>query len=66
MIDPGYFHAAVTVLAGLILAGTAHFVVRWLKKKADNTETQIDNILLEAVGGPLVVGIIASLRSMRP
>ena len=59
MIDPGYFHAAVTVLAGLILAGTAHFVVRWLKKKADNTETQIDNILLEAVGGPLVVGIIA-------
>jgi len=59
MIVPGYFHAAVTVLAGLILAGTAHFVVRWLKKKADNTETQIDNILLEALGGPLVVGIIA-------
>ncbi|WP_292370690.1 mechanosensitive ion channel family protein [Methanoregula sp. UBA64] len=59
MIDPGYFHAAVTVLAGLILAGAAHFVVRWLKKKADTTDTQLDNILLEAIGGPLVVCIVA-------
>jgi MscS family membrane protein len=59
MIDPGYFHAAVTVLAGLILAGAAHFVVRWLKKKADTTDTQLDNILLEALGRPLVVGIVA-------
>lgn len=59
MIDTGYFHAAVTVLAGCILAGVAHIVVRWLKKKADTTDTQLDNIVLEAIGGPLVVGIIA-------
>ncbi|MFA6362663.1 mechanosensitive ion channel family protein [Methanoregula sp.] len=59
MMDPGYFHAAITVIFGLTLAGAAHLVLRWLKKKADATDTQLDNIILNAIGGPLVVAIIA-------
>ncbi len=59
MMDPGYFHAAITVISGLILAGAAHLVIRRLEKKADATDTQLDNIILNAIGGPLVVAIIA-------
>jgi len=59
MMDPGYFHAAITVIFGLVLAGAAHLVIRWLKKKADATDTQLDNIILNAIGGPLVVAIVA-------
>jgi len=58
-MDPSYFHAVITVIAGLVLAGAAHLVIRWLKKKADATDTQLDNIILNAIGGPLVVAIIA-------
>jgi MscS family membrane protein len=58
-MDNGFFYAAVTVAAGLVLAGIAHVIIRWLKKKADATESQLDDIILMAVGTPLVVAIIA-------
>jgi MscS family membrane protein len=59
MMDPGYFHAAITVVVGLILAGAAHLVILWLKKKADEPDTELDNIILNTIGGPLVVAIVA-------
>ncbi|MEN6394932.1 MAG: mechanosensitive ion channel domain-containing protein [Methanoregula sp.] len=59
MIDPGYLNAGITVAAGLILAAAAHVIIHWLKKKADATETELDNIILTAIGGPIVVVIIA-------
>jgi MscS family membrane protein len=58
-MDPGISYASVTVAAGLVLAALAYGIIRWLKKKADTTETKLDDIILLAVGTPLVVAIIA-------
>jgi MscS family membrane protein len=58
-MDHGFLYAAITVVAGLILAGVAHIIIRWLKKRAETTESQLDDIILMAVGTPLVVAIIA-------
>jgi len=58
-MDHGFLYAAITVAAGLVLAGVAHLIVRWLKKKAEATDSQLDDIILMAVGTPLVVAIIA-------
>ncbi|MDO9034755.1 MAG: mechanosensitive ion channel [Methanoregula sp.] len=58
-MDHGFLYAAVTVAAGLVMAGVAHVIVRWLKKKAEATESLLDDIILMAVGRPLIVAIIA-------
>ena len=58
-MDPGFLYAAVTIAAGLVLAGLAHVVIRWLKKRAEATESPLDDIILMALGTPLVVAIIA-------
>ena len=58
-MDPGFLYAAVTIAAGLVLAGLAHIVIRWLKKRAEATESPLDDIILMAIGTPLVVAIIA-------
>jgi len=57
-MDPGVFYAAVTIAIGLILAGIAYGIVRSLKKRAETTETRLDNIILMAVGTPLVIAIV--------
>jgi small-conductance mechanosensitive channel len=57
-MEHGILYAAVTIAAGLVLAGIASGVIRWLKKKADTTATQLDNIILMAVGTPLIIAII--------
>jgi small-conductance mechanosensitive channel len=56
---PGFLYAAMTVAAGLVLAGVAHVVIQWLKKRAEATESPLDDIILMAIGTPLVVAIIA-------
>jgi MscS family membrane protein len=58
-MDHGFFYATVTIAAGLILAGVAHVVIRWLKKRAGTTESRLDDIVLMAVGTPIVIVIIA-------
>ncbi len=58
-MDTGILYGAITVVAGLVLAALAHGVIRWLKKRAEATETLLDDIILLAVGTPLVVAIIA-------
>jgi MscS family membrane protein len=58
-MDSGYFYAAITIAAGLILAGIAHFIIQWLKERAEKTKTRLDDIILMAVGTPVVIGIIA-------
>lgn len=52
-------YAAITILVGFTVAVIAYLVISWLTKKAEQTETQLDNIILAAVGKPLVVVIIA-------
>lgn len=58
-MDSDFFYTAITIAAGLVLAGIAHFIIRWLKERAEKTKTKLDDIILMAVGTPLVVGIIA-------
>lgn len=58
-MDPGTVYAAITIAAGLVLAGIAYGILRWLKQRARATETRLDDIVLLAVGTPLVIAIIA-------
>jgi len=58
-MDHAFLYAIITIIAGVVLAGIAHLIIRWLKKKAEATDTMVDDIILMAVGTPLVVAIIA-------
>ncbi|MDO8874008.1 MAG: mechanosensitive ion channel [Methanoregula sp.] len=58
-MDTNYLYALITVATGLVTAGFAHVIVKWLQKKAGSTDTLLDDIILLAVGKPLVVAIIA-------
>ncbi|PKL57778.1 MAG: mechanosensitive ion channel protein MscS, partial [Methanomicrobiales archaeon HGW-Methanomicrobiales-5] len=58
-MEPNYLYALFTIAAGLIVAGLAHVIVKWLQKKADATDTLLDDIVLLAIGKPLVVAIVA-------
>ena len=58
LMDTGFLYAAITIIVGLAVAGIAYGMVRWLKKKAEATENQLDDIILMAVGTPLVVAIV--------
>jgi len=59
-MEPNYLFALITLAVGLVIAGFAHFIVRWLQKKADATDTLIDDIILLAIGKPLIVAILAA------
>lgn len=58
-METNYLYAAATILAGFVAAGIVHAVIRWLQKKADTTDTLLDDIILASVGKPLVVAILA-------
>ncbi|PKL70718.1 MAG: mechanosensitive ion channel protein MscS [Methanomicrobiales archaeon HGW-Methanomicrobiales-1] len=58
-MDNGFLYATITIAVGVILAGVAYVIVRWLKKHAEATESQLDDIILMAIGTPLIVAIIA-------
>jgi small-conductance mechanosensitive channel len=58
-MENGLLYAIAIIVIGLVLAGIANIIVRWLKKIAETTETQWDDILITAFGTPLQVGIIA-------
>ena len=58
-MDPGILYAALTIIFGLIAAGITHVIICWLTKKASGTESQLDDILLVAIGKPLVITILA-------
>ena len=57
--DLNYLLAAIAVIAGFVIAILARTVVRWLKVKAEETETKWDDIIIAAIGTPLQVTIIA-------
>ena len=52
-------YAGITIAVGLVLAGVAYVGIRWLKKRAEKTASQLDDIILRALGTPLVIAIIA-------
>lgn len=53
-------YAAITIMVGFTAAVIAYLVIGQLKKKAEQTETQLDDIILAAIGKPIVVVIIAA------
>jgi small-conductance mechanosensitive channel len=58
-MDLSLIYAAITIILGLVAAGIAHIIIRWLQKKASTTDSQLDDILLSSIGKPLVITIIA-------
>lgn len=57
-MDDSLLFAIATIVVGILLAGLARGIVRWLKKFAETTETQWDDIIIAAIGTPVQVGII--------
>jgi len=58
-MDDNLLFAIATIVIGILIAGLARGIVRWLKKFAETTETQWDDIIVAAIGTPVQVGIIA-------
>ena len=54
-----YFYAFVTIIIGVVLALIVRGLVHWLKSKAGKTDTQLDDIIIAAIGTPLQVAIVA-------
>ncbi len=50
---------ALIILGGLVGSLVAYQIYRWLSARADLTESQFDDILVLAVGRPLIIGIFA-------
>jgi MscS family membrane protein len=57
-MDISYIYAAGTILCGVLVALIARSVVGWLKARADETETQLDDIIIAAIGTPVQVAIV--------
>ncbi|MFA6362532.1 mechanosensitive ion channel family protein [Methanoregula sp.] len=58
-MDDNLLFAIAIVIVGLVVAGIARFVVKWLEKYAETTETQWDDIIIAAIGTPVQIGIVA-------
>lgn len=53
-----YVWAALTILAGIVVAFLVRASVRWLEAKAEQTETQWDDIIIAALGLPVQITIV--------
>jgi len=58
-MDANYGYAGITIAAGLVAAILTYLVYCWLQRKAEKTETLLDDIILAATGKPLVVAILS-------
>jgi small-conductance mechanosensitive channel len=54
----GEFSAILVICIGIFAALVAHGIYRWLQKRADMTDSKLDDILLLAFGKPLVILIL--------
>jgi small-conductance mechanosensitive channel len=59
ILEINYLYAAATIIFGVLLALIARTVVRWLETKAGKTDTQLDDIIIAAIGTPVQVAIVA-------
>jgi MscS family membrane protein len=57
-VDINYLYAAGTIIFGILLALMARSLVGWLKARADETETQLDDIVIAAIGTPVQFAIV--------
>ncbi|MDD5142678.1 mechanosensitive ion channel family protein [Methanoregula sp.] len=51
-------YASITIVIGLVIAAIAYGILWWLKKKAEQTTTHLDEIVLNAVSTPLLIWIV--------
>ncbi len=51
-------YGSATILAGIVAAFVVHEVFRWLQKRADLTESKLDDIVLYSLDKPLSIAII--------
>ena len=58
-METALIYAILTVIIGIVVAILVRTIVRWLKKYAETTRTQWDDIVVAAIGTPVQVGIIA-------
>jgi len=58
-METALIYAIVTIIIGIIVAGLVRGIVRFLKKYAETTQTQWDDIIIAAIGAPVQVGIVA-------
>jgi small-conductance mechanosensitive channel len=58
MVLPGFVTAAAVIIFGVVVALIVRFTVRWLKKRATCTESKLDDLIVMAIGTPVVVAII--------
>lgn len=54
----GNMLAVLIVLAGVTVAVALFYLVKWLQKKAESTENQLDDIILGALGKPAVITVM--------
>jgi len=58
ILEMNYIYAAAIIIFGVLLALIARTVVRWLETKAGKTDTQLDDIIIAAIGTPLQIVIV--------
>lgn len=54
------FEALLILIIGIFGAVLAHLVIRWMKNKAQYTQTQLDDIILASISKPVIVTILAT------
>jgi MscS family membrane protein len=54
----GNFLAVIILFTGILIAGAMFITVRWLGKKADMTESRIDDIIIASIGTPAVIAVL--------
>jgi MscS family membrane protein len=54
-MDPALIDSYIYVGTGIIASGIIHIVFIWLKKRAEQTETKMDDLLVHSLGRPLVM-----------
>ncbi|PKG32513.1 MAG: mechanosensitive ion channel protein MscS [Methanoregula sp.] len=57
-LQPNSIFAALTILAGIVIAFFVRAFVRWLEAKAETTDTKWDDILISALGLPVQITIV--------
>jgi small-conductance mechanosensitive channel len=59
-MNEGIIYAGATLIIGICIAGIAHFVIGWLRKKAETTKTRLDDILLQSTERPIIAFILVT------
>jgi MscS family membrane protein len=54
-MNPALVDSLSYIVIGIIAAVILHFVFAWLKKRAEMTETKMDDLLVHSLGAPLVM-----------